>query len=93
VGLAPSPILDIEELVSMGRRDHVCPYFYSREGAENADILFLPYNYLLDASIRSTLKVEWADAAVILDEAHNIEKVKFSSSQIHSKILLSLFRH
>jgi len=75
VGDAPSPIYDIEELVKVGRRDNICPYYYSRDVSEYADIIFLPYNYLLDTSIRSTLNVRWEQSVVIFDEAHNIEKV------------------
>jgi hypothetical protein len=72
---SPGTALDIEDLVSLGRRDRVCPYFLAREGVEQADIVFLPYNYLLDSSIRLTLKVDWQHAIVIFDEAHNLEKI------------------
>ena len=30
VGSNPSPLLDIEELTDLGRRDNICPYFFSR---------------------------------------------------------------
>jgi regulator of telomere elongation helicase 1 len=30
VGNNPSPLLDIEELTELGRRDNICPYFFSR---------------------------------------------------------------
>lgn len=75
VGDAPSPIYDIEDLVKVGRRDNICPYYHSRDFSEYADIIFLPYNYLLDTSIRSTLNVRWEQSVVVFDEAHNIEKV------------------
>jgi regulator of telomere elongation helicase 1 len=74
-GSAPSPILDIEQLNEMGRRDQICPYFFSRDSSTNADIVLLPYNYLVDSSIRATLKVAWENAIVIFDEAHNLESV------------------
>lgn len=74
-GDSPSPIYDIEDLVKVGRRDNICPYYYSRDFSEYADIIFLPYNYLLDTSIRSTLNVRWEQSVVVFDEAHNIEKV------------------
>jgi Rad3-related DNA helicase len=28
-----------------------CPYFAARELKEKADIIFMPYNYLLDAKV------------------------------------------
>lgn len=74
VGGAPSPIMDIEQLADLGKEDKVCPYFFSRENSTRADLILLPYNYLMEASIRATMKVEWNNAIVILDEAHNIEK-------------------
>ena len=30
IGNAPSPILDIEQLNELGRKDQICPYFFSR---------------------------------------------------------------
>lgn len=73
-------ILDIEELAALGREDQVCPYFLSRQNVTSSELILLPYNYLIDASIRATLKVEWKDAIVILDEAHNLEKVASDAS-------------
>ena len=75
VGDAPSPILDIEELNALGKKDKICPYFFSREASTNADLILLPYNYLVDASIRATLKVMWENAIIIFDEAHNLESM------------------
>ena len=46
---------DIEELVSLGRKLKACPYYTARELMQNADIIFCPYNYLLDAQIRETV--------------------------------------
>ena len=45
----------IEELVSLGRKLKACPYYTARELMQNADIIFCPYNYLLDAQIRETV--------------------------------------
>lgn len=53
-------ILDIEDLVSAGRKLRCCPYFLSRELKQHADIIFMPYNYLLDPKTRKTLGVEVA---------------------------------
>jgi len=35
----------------------------------------MPYNYLMNKSIRKSSKIEVADSIVIFDEAHNIEKL------------------
>lgn len=91
---ASRPVLDIEELVAMGRSERICPYFYSRDSSTNSEMVLLPYNYLLDASIRKSLKVAWQDSIVIFDEGHNLEKVasdaascSFSSTDLAAVIL------
>ncbi|XP_023612593.1 Fanconi anemia group J protein isoform X3 [Myotis lucifugus] len=64
---------DIEELVSLGKKLKACPYYTARELIEDADIIFCPYNYLLDAQIRESMDINLKEQVVILDEAHNIE--------------------
>ena len=69
-------VMDIEEVKQMvGFTDRVCPFFYTRELSANADLVLLPYNYLLDNSIRATLKLDWQNSVIIFDEAHNLERV------------------
>jgi len=70
-----SEILDIEELVALGKEHQICPYFYSRKCHEDADMILLPYNYLIDPSIRKTMNIVLQDAILLIDEAHNIEDV------------------
>jgi regulator of telomere elongation helicase 1 len=41
--------------------------------AATAEIVFLPYNYLLDAKTRGGLGIAWQNAILIFDEAHNVE--------------------
>jgi regulator of telomere elongation helicase 1 len=75
-GSKPSSIImDIEDLVSLGTTDRVCPYYFTRGFAERADLVLMPYNYLLDSSIRATINLPWAKSIVIFDEAHNVERV------------------
>ncbi|XP_042550548.1 Fanconi anemia group J protein [Dipodomys spectabilis] len=64
---------DIEELVKLGKKLKACPYYTARELKDDADIIFCPYNYLLDAQIRETMDINLKEQVVILDEAHNIE--------------------
>mmetsp|Transcript_17607 Transcript_17607/g.38535 ORF Transcript_17607/g.38535 Transcript_17607/m.38535 type:complete len:932 (-) Transcript_17607:928-3723(-) len=74
-------ILDIEDLRSLGSREKFCPYYLSRDEDINAeaDIVFMPYNYLVDSSVRAKIGLEWSHATVVIDEAHNIESVCESS--------------
>jgi regulator of telomere elongation helicase 1 len=52
------PVVDIEDLVTTGRRNSMCPFFMSRELVKDAHIVFMPYNYLMDPKLRSSHGVE-----------------------------------
>ena len=66
--------LDIEDLVKIGQVQGPCPYFLSREMAGGAELVFMPYQYLIDAKTRIGLdNITWEDAILIFDEAHNLE--------------------
>ncbi|KAM6924811.1 regulator of telomere elongation helicase 1 [Xenentodon cancila] len=67
-------ILDVEDLVKFGTKNRVCPYYLSRSLKQQADIIFMPYNYLLDPKSRRAHNIELSGAVVIFDEAHNVEK-------------------
>ena len=65
--------LDIEDLVTAGKKSRACPYFAAKHAAEGAELVFCPYNYLLDPAVRSAMDIDVKGAIVILDEAHNVE--------------------
>eukprot|EP00667_Euglena_gracilis_P001347 EG_transcript_1347 len=67
-----SEVHDIEDLLSLGRQQTFCPFFAERDSQLTADIVFLPYNYLVDPDIRRTLQLSLKNNIVIIDEAHNI---------------------
>ena len=46
---------DIEDLVKKGQKNGPCPFYLSRTRCANAAIIFMPYNYLLDADVRRGL--------------------------------------
>lgn len=48
---------DIEDLVDLGRNNSCCPYFSARSLMEEAEIIFCPYNYLIDPVIRDTVSL------------------------------------
>uniref|UniRef100_A0A8D0LCQ2 Regulator of telomere elongation helicase 1 n=1 Tax=Sphenodon punctatus TaxID=8508 RepID=A0A8D0LCQ2_SPHPU len=58
----------------------VCPYYLSRSLKQQADIIFMPYNYLLDSKSRRAHNLDLKGTVVILDEAHNVEKLCEESS-------------
>ena len=73
--------VDIEDLVKLGERGVVgggcgpCPYFLSLDMYQQADIVFMPYNYVIDPAMRDVLGDRLDGAVVLFDEAHNIESV------------------
>jgi fanconi anemia group J protein len=79
---------DIEDLVQMGESVRGCPYFASRQLAEQAEIILCPYNYIIDpraslmcayakahaaADVRASMQIDIRGCVVVFDEAHNIE--------------------
>ncbi|ESO94497.1 hypothetical protein LOTGIDRAFT_118438 [Lottia gigantea] len=68
-------VVDIEDLVRRGEKSKVCPYYLARELKTDADIIFMPYNYLLDPKSRRANGVELQGNIIIFDEAHNLEKI------------------
>ena len=40
--------IDIEDLHKLAKRKKFCPYYLSKMRAEKADIVLMPYNYLID---------------------------------------------
>lgn len=80
--LKEQSVMDIEDLVKVGQKLKVCPYYASKELTSDADITFMPYNYLLDPKARKANKVDLNNTIVILDEAHNIEKICEESASV-----------
>jgi regulator of telomere elongation helicase 1 len=76
------PVMDMEDLLEMGNKHKVCPFYFTRGMVEDAELILVPYNYLFDKDSRSTtLKdVPWDNAVVIFDEAHNLESFASESA-------------
>ncbi|XP_050380801.1 regulator of telomere elongation helicase 1 homolog [Argentina anserina] len=72
--LGDEPI-DIEDLVNIGKKSGPCPYYLSRDLHKVVDILFAPYNYLIDRGFRKSLQINWRNSILIFDEAHNLESI------------------
>ncbi|RQM29437.1 hypothetical protein B5M09_011906 [Aphanomyces astaci] len=73
---AALPILDIEELVTTMKGREVCPFYLSRDMLVAADLVFMPYNYLIEPFVRNSLGVTLENAVLIFDEAHNVVPLK-----------------
>ncbi|KAF5455624.1 hypothetical protein F2P56_025180 [Juglans regia] len=66
---------DIEDLVKVGQVVKGCSYYAARSMADDAQLVFCPYNYIINPVIRGAMEVDIKGAIVILDEAHNIEDI------------------
>ena len=72
---------DLEDLVKVGKKVKACLYYAVRELKTSAQIIFCPYNYLVDPGIRKAMEINLKNQVVVLDEAHNIEDVQTSRTQ------------
>lgn len=68
-------IADIEDLCKIGSQENACAYYMAKKKLSNADIIFMPYNYLFDPKIRNIDQLKLRNAIIIIDEAHNVESV------------------
>lgn len=69
---------DIEDVANFGRSATACPYYMAHALSKYADLVFCPYSYVLDPSVRQAAGSSCIDlkgCVIILDEAHNVEGV------------------
>ncbi|KAL3603201.1 hypothetical protein D5086_004060 [Populus alba] len=66
---------DIEDLVKVGQVVKGCSYYAARSMADDAQLVFCPYNYIINPVIRGAMEVDIIGAILVLDEAHNIEDI------------------
>jgi len=53
----------------------ICPFFKTRSIIPDAEIVFVPYNYLIDPMARRSIGISLENAVLIFDEAHNVVRV------------------
>ncbi|VFQ82278.1 unnamed protein product [Cuscuta campestris] len=83
---------DIEDLVKIGQVVKGCSYFAARSMAQDAELVFCPYNYIINPIIREAMEVDISGSIIILDEAHNIEDIARDAGSIDldEEVLLGL---
>ena len=81
-GNGTQPVMDLEDLVSMGHKHKVCPFYHTRSNVGDAELVLVPYNYLFDKDARATTlaEIQWDNSIVIFDEAHNLESFASDSA-------------
>ncbi|KAJ4916274.1 RAD3-like DNA-binding helicase protein [Raphanus sativus] len=76
-------IHDIEDLVKVGKSVRGCPYYAAWSLAENAELVFCPYSYIVNPVIRAGVEVDLKGAIIIFDEAHNMEDIAREAGSIN----------
>ncbi|XP_022769400.1 Fanconi anemia group J protein [Durio zibethinus] len=66
---------DIEDLVKVGQVVKGCAFYAARYMADDAQLVFCPYSYIINPVIRGAMDVDIKGAILILDEAHNLEDI------------------
>ncbi|XP_039689401.1 Fanconi anemia group J protein homolog isoform X2 [Medicago truncatula] len=73
---------DIEDLVKVGQSVKGCSYYAARSMSNDAQLVFCPYNYIINPVIRGAMEVDIQGAIVIFDEAHNIEDISRDAGSV-----------
>ncbi|KAK8353945.1 hypothetical protein V6Z12_A05G191400 [Gossypium hirsutum] len=66
---------DIEDIVKIGQIVKGCAYYAARSMADDAQLIFCPYSYIINPVIRGAMDVDIKGAIIVLDEAHNLEDI------------------
>lgn len=67
-------LMDLEDLVRLGSSQRACPFYLAKGELADAELVLMPYNYLVDRKTQTTIaSLDLAGAIVIFDEAHNVE--------------------
>ena len=65
-------LMDIEDICKEGSTKKFCPYYHQKEYISSADIIFLPYNCIINKEHRNSFQIDLNNAVLIFDEAHNV---------------------
>lgn len=55
-----------------------CSYFAARSMAQEAELVFCPYNYIINPVIREAMEVDISQSIIILDEAQYVSSIYLS---------------
>ena len=60
-------------MTNIGKKHNICPYYLAKSRLPGADIVVLPYQYLLNRQIRRQMQLNLKNSIILFDEAHNID--------------------
>jgi DNA excision repair protein ERCC-2 len=78
----------VKELKKQGIEKGFCPYFSLFNDIGKADVIVLTYPYFFIDRFRESLGIEFEDYLIVVDEAHNVEKIgDFEERTLSSHLL------
>ena len=77
------------EVLELGSKEGICPYYYQRRILPFMDVISVSYNYVLNEGISWTLRgaVDFEDLYLVVDEAHNLQ---FAAMNLNSDSITSV---
>jgi chromosome transmission fidelity protein 1 len=76
--------IEVEELVKLGTKWSMCPYYATRNSHALADVVLMPYSTLLSEDIRESFGIDLKGSVVVVDEAHNLVD---AINSVHSAVV------
>ena len=74
--VSQNDIVDIEDLCKEGKQKNFCPFYHQiKKAQKSADLIFMPYNYLINEDIINYLQLNLENNIIIIDEAHNLNNI------------------
>ena len=55
----------------------VCPFYLTKHMLPESEIVFVPYNYLIDPLARRSIGMSIENSVLIFDEAHNVVRLRW----------------
>jgi Rad3-related DNA helicases len=77
-----TPLL-YSEILNFAEKYEICPYYYQLSQIYDANVISVNYNYIFNEQISWTLrnKINFKDAILVVDEAHNLQFLISSLNQ------------
>lgn len=62
-----------------------CPFFASKKLIKKAQIVFCPYQYLIDSAIRESTGITFENAIIIIDEVEKEKMEEINENEIEQR--------
>jgi len=85
-----TPLEKLEELKREALQKGFCPYYSLLEATEDAEVIAITYPYFFIEKYRSLLNIDFSEYYIVVDEAHNIDKVSEIEEKVLSDFILSM---